>query len=413
MNRVLWIDLNTGISGDSFAAALLGLGVEEQGLIRVIKSVSEELGVGLLDTHTHLEFLPDDTLAHRLHVIPLEHRKVIVRDDLPSDLNKVIHRVGLKSKYASFVRRGLAILSTVEGDISQDAAPVKANMASLPIIGIARSPYQHRAPYQPRSENVNDGEFFIEIEPQYQNGLQALETFHHIFILSYLDRSHSAEIMVQPPWKDEQESYGVFATRSPNRPSPIGLTRVHLQRVEGNRVYTGPFDLFDGTPVLDIKPYIHTVDGMNEHPEDENDGWLEGSDHLELHRMGTPHVHPESSGNYLKSQVFIPTLFGIGWGLQQLSVDITAIKCTSPVIISGDHLQDYELTKILEKYAIPYETKQNSPIALSLSGAIVLAALSPQFIRSDQMPSGKKVGLGLGAQNPDAAPFGALKIVME
>jgi len=56
------------------------------------------------------------------------------------------------------------------------------------------------------------------------------------------------ETTVCPPWKDNDKRYGTFATRSPNRPSPIGLTRVKLHRLEGERIYTGPLDLFDGTP---------------------------------------------------------------------------------------------------------------------------------------------------------------------
>ena len=116
----------------------------------------------------------------------------------------------------------------------------------------------------------------------------ALETFTHVFVISYLDRSHGYVLRVRPPWREDHAQYGLFATRSPNRPSPIGLTQARVLRVEGNRVITSPLDLFDGTPILDLKPLIRSPDGEPPEPQEAadvgNDGWLAGSDHLELHR---------------------------------------------------------------------------------------------------------------------------------
>ena len=84
---------------------------------------------------------------------------------------------------------------------------------------------------------------------------------------------------------------GLFASRSPTRPNPIGLTVVRLEAVEGRLLRTGPMDLFDGTPVLDIKPFVPAVDC----PRDASSGWLEevdgAAEHLLLHIRGIPHTH--------------------------------------------------------------------------------------------------------------------------
>ena len=172
--------------------------------------------------------------------------------------------------------------------------------ASVTIIGRAHTPYDNRAPYQPTKEYTDKDvdSFYIELHPDYADGLNGLDSFSHLFVVSYLDRSSGYGIFIRPPWTEKGEEYGLFATRAPSRPSPIGLTRTSIQRIEGGRVYTGQLDLFDGTPILDIKPFIRSLDGVastSEIADDAqlgNDGWLEGSDHLELHRRGIPHDHP-------------------------------------------------------------------------------------------------------------------------
>ena len=83
---------------------------------------------------------------------------------------------------------------------------------------------------------------------------------------------------------------GLFASRSPVRPNPIGLSIVRLKRIEGNVVYTSGLDVFDGTPLLDIKPYIKGLDSK----DDANYGWikeLDDKDHLLLHIKGIPHEY--------------------------------------------------------------------------------------------------------------------------
>jgi tRNA-Thr(GGU) m(6)t(6)A37 methyltransferase TsaA len=388
MKKTLLIDTITGISADRFAAALIGLGVPEQIMMQTIKRAAEDLG--MLDAHTHLEFLPDEVLAHRLHLSSLEEQEPVPWEETPAILEKALSRAEVEDAYADFAQRALSILRATK---TNTASLSPEQTVSLPIIGTAHTPYKHKAPYQPQPENVSDGEFYIQVESQYAAATHGLNTFSHIFVLSFLDRSLEPETTVRPPWKDDDKRYGTFATRSPNRPSPIGLTRVRLHRVEGKRIYTGPLDLFDGTPILDIKPFIQTLDGMSNEEDAGNDGWLEGSDHLELHRLGIPHAHPGGSGTLDQPKILIALLTGIAYGLQHLSVDCGSAVCTSPVNTGMAH--DLELTTTSD-------------------GAAILAALSPKFIAAEDMPSGdKRISYGLGGQNLDSAPaLGALSMLL-
>ena len=141
--------------------------------------------------------------------------------------------------------------------------------------------------------------FWIDIYEPYVAGLDKLDTFSHVIVLSYLHLSSGWRLHVRPPWlKDgKRQTVGLFASRSPNRPNPIGLTVTELRRIEGNRIYTGPLDLFDGTPIIDIKPCISSVDQV---PEASN-GWLEGTDideHLRHHRHELEHGHHHHSHHH-------------------------------------------------------------------------------------------------------------------
>jgi tRNA-Thr(GGU) m(6)t(6)A37 methyltransferase TsaA len=409
MKKTLWIDSRTGISADRFAAALIGLGVPEQKMMQTIKSAAENLG--MLDVHTHLEFLPNEGIAHRLHLTPLEELEPIPWEETPAILEKALSQEDVEDVFADFAQRVLSILRSAK---IQAASISPEQTASLSIIGTAHTPYKEKAPYQPQPENVKDGEFYIQVKPRYAAATQALNTFSHIFVLSYLDKSLEPETTIRPPWKDDNKHYGTFATRSPNRPSPIGLTRVRLHYVEGKRIYTGPLDLFDGTPILDIKPYIQTLDSLVDEEEAGNDGWLEGSDHLELHRLGIPHAHPGGSGTLEHPNILISLLTGIAHGLQHLNLDCSSVACTSPVNIGTEYTLELATQAIFEQYKIPYRSGAVSGELVTPDGAAVLAALSPKFVATEDMPSGdKRIAYGLGGQNLDAAPaLGALPVFL-
>jgi tRNA-Thr(GGU) m(6)t(6)A37 methyltransferase TsaA len=114
-------------------------------------------------------------------------------------------------------------------------------------------------------ERHHDAVSTIEVFPGFQEALDGLEGFSHIFVLSYLDRLRPDQVgplKVRPRrllrrgfMLEELPLVGVFAIDSPTRPNPIGLSLVALLRIEGNRLLVRGLDCFDGTPVLDIKPY--------------------------------------------------------------------------------------------------------------------------------------------------------------
>ena len=98
------------------------------------------------------------------------------------------------------------------------------------------------------------------MDERYSEGLWKLNSFSYIILLFFLDRgSDESLLIVSPPWAGGVQT-GLFASRSPNRPNPIGLSVVPLREVSGNVIYTGNIDVFDETPLLDIKPYIPSID---------------------------------------------------------------------------------------------------------------------------------------------------------
>jgi len=153
-------------------------------------------------------------------------------------------------------------------------------------IGVVRSPYRDKAPYQPVDKD--DGEFYLQLDERYADGLKDLDAFKYAYVIFHIDRlNREFRAKVSPPWA-RGKSVGLFASRSPVRPNPIGISIVRIIRIDKNCVYTSGLDVFDGTPILDIKPYIKDLDSKI----DANYGWLEGGDdfkHLMLHIKGIPH----------------------------------------------------------------------------------------------------------------------------
>ncbi len=121
-------------------------------------------------------------------------------------------------------------------------------------IGIIHSPFDNLEdmPIQPASEASGSG--FVEIFPEFVDGLLDLDGFSHIYLLYHLHKVREARLMVVPFLDTEQR--GVFATRAPCRPNPIGLSLVKLVRIEKNLIYVDGLDTLDGTPLLDLKPYV-------------------------------------------------------------------------------------------------------------------------------------------------------------
>ena len=121
-------------------------------------------------------------------------------------------------------------------------------------IGTVFSPFKNfrDAPKQPSESQGAQG--VVELLPEFQKGLRDLEAFSHIILLCHFHRITDYQMDVVP-W-GEAETRGLFATRSPKRPNPIGFSVVSLTAVEENRLMISDLDILDGTPVLDIKPYF-------------------------------------------------------------------------------------------------------------------------------------------------------------
>jgi tRNA-Thr(GGU) m(6)t(6)A37 methyltransferase TsaA len=136
-------------------------------------------------------------------------------------------------------------------------------------IGVIRSPFNEIAgmPIQPTGAAGIQGS--VEVQPEYALGLKDLEGFSHIILLYHFHRVREPQLEVVP-FLDSQPR-GVFATRAPKRPNAIGLSVVRLRSVEENVLHIENVDVLDGTPLLDIKPYIPEFD---QHPV-ERVGWLE------------------------------------------------------------------------------------------------------------------------------------------
>jgi tRNA-Thr(GGU) m(6)t(6)A37 methyltransferase TsaA len=125
-------------------------------------------------------------------------------------------------------------------------------------IGFVRSPYRDASeiPKGPGAEHRAEGT--LELRPELERGLEDVEGFSHLFVLWVFDRSEGYDLVSMVPL-DEKAPHGVFATRSPRRPNPIGLSVVELLGREGPRLRVRGVDMLDGTPILDIKPYLSSV----------------------------------------------------------------------------------------------------------------------------------------------------------
>lgn len=134
-------------------------------------------------------------------------------------------------------------------------------------IGIIHSKHTvaENTPIQPIYAQACNGQ--VEIFPAFQEGLDDLDTFSHIYLIYHLDRANEVRLKTKPFLKDTV--HGIFATRAPWRPNPIGMSIVRLIRREENILHIEGADILDGTPLLDIKPYTTRFDNI----QTERNGW--------------------------------------------------------------------------------------------------------------------------------------------
>jgi tRNA (adenine37-N6)-methyltransferase len=139
-------------------------------------------------------------------------------------------------------------------------------------IGFVASPYKEASEIPKGLGAKHEADGVLKILPEFEPGLTDIEGLSHLIVLWEFDRSpkfgaQGFELVGTPP--SDNRPRGVFATRSPRRPNPIGLTVVELLRREGAEVHVRGVDMLDGTPILDIKPYLSSIP-----PEKLRRGWL-------------------------------------------------------------------------------------------------------------------------------------------
>lgn len=164
------------------------------------------------------------------------------------------------SRENSYIKKADLLANDALDSDSNSFSKITSEEVRVRPIGVVWSPYKS-VKDAPRQGNLEPALSTIEIYPQYQAGLEGLEKYDKIYIFSWFDRCSRDQLYVENPGRGD--SRGVFATRSPNRPNPIGLTLVDLLDVHNRILNVRGLDAIDGTPILDIKPYHPDIDSPN------------------------------------------------------------------------------------------------------------------------------------------------------
>jgi tRNA-Thr(GGU) m(6)t(6)A37 methyltransferase TsaA len=161
-------------------------------------------------------------------------------------------------------------------------------------IGVIRSEHRvaRQTPIQPAYAKGCKGR--VELFPQFIEGVRDLEGFSHLYLIFHFDRAEPGKLIVKPFLQDVER--GVFSTRAPCRPNPIGLSVVELISIEGHVLHLDSVDILDGTPLLDIKPYTAKFDRI----ATTRNGWQDEIDEATAQRLG----RREHSADVLRDRTF-------------------------------------------------------------------------------------------------------------
>jgi tRNA-Thr(GGU) m(6)t(6)A37 methyltransferase TsaA len=140
-------------------------------------------------------------------------------------------------------------------------------MITMQPIGFVRSPYTEASQIPKGPGAKHEARGALEILPEFEAGLTDIEGFSHLYVVWVFHRHTDYDLLSTPP--TDTEAHGVFATRAPRRPNPIGLTVVQLEHRDGPVLHVRGVDMLDGSPILDIKPYLSSIA-----PEELRRGWL-------------------------------------------------------------------------------------------------------------------------------------------
>ena len=160
---------------------------------------------------------------------------------------------------------------------ARHSADVEPGALALRPIGVFHTPFRDRvsAPRQPRAAEGVSGAIELFAGHGYEDALADLDRWQYIWVIFWFHRNEGWKAKVLPPRSNKRR--GLFATRTPHRPNPIGLSVLRLERVEGLVVHVRDVDVLDGTPVLDLKPYVAWTDAI----ADARGGWLEDEQALD------------------------------------------------------------------------------------------------------------------------------------
>jgi len=137
------------------------------------------------------------------------------------------------------------------------------------IIGVIHSPFTDQK-HTPIQSAFSSAEGRVEVFPQYSEGLEGLAEFSHLFLIYHFHQAVPGPLM-ETPFLDGGRPRGIFSIRHYNRPNPIGISIVEIQKIEGNILFVKGIDVLDGTPLIDLKPYVARFD----HRDGVRDGWIE------------------------------------------------------------------------------------------------------------------------------------------
>jgi len=156
---------------------------------------------------------------------------------------------------------------------------MKSKQITINPIGIIHTPFNtiESMPIQPLAAESVKG--YIELFPEYLEGLTDLEEFSHITLLYHLHKINNYSLIVKP-FMDTKE-HGIFATRSPKRPNAIGLSTVKLLSIENNIIHIENADMLNGTPLIDIKPFFENFDNRT----NTKAGWLDNQGNIPIEAL--------------------------------------------------------------------------------------------------------------------------------
>jgi tRNA-Thr(GGU) m(6)t(6)A37 methyltransferase TsaA len=156
------------------------------------------------------------------------------------------------------IKKAIAIKIAVNMDIKKRSAIIVMHKIEYSPIGIIHSPFKspEGTPIQPSAAKGVHGE--VDVYPEFAEGLDDLAGFSHVILLYHFHLSKKYNLKVKPFLDDEH--HGLFATRDPARPNPIGLSVVRLTKIDNTTLHVGDIDIVDKTPLLDIKPYVAEFD---------------------------------------------------------------------------------------------------------------------------------------------------------